>query len=760
MRQSVFNLVATCVLVCVSTTSRADDLTIRAAFDGKATVMPNEKIEMSLSRALRPADGSLAVLIGDTDVTAFLMAEAASVSYTPRLPLPAGESDVTVWLVLTGNQWKEIARFPLRVAASATVNGSNGATTTDGAAVPGSQNSDASNDAQAASANNATPTPKRRWGFDKIEPIKNISLNLKSQPGSRVFPVPPPGTARETFTDLTGQMALGATFTRGAFVWSNRFEMAGSSFQNEALRFGELGQRAPNVDLSSYLVQVQHGASSFALGHISFGAHRHLINGFSSRGMSAKIALGRRADFTASAVNGASIVGWSNFFGLNRRKHQILSGELGFEFLPARPQGFRIEAGALSGSLLPLNNFSQRTLTDTERSAGGSLRLIASDPQNRFKLDAGFARSRFTNPSDPLLEQGLTVQQVRETTRSARFVDASLALLRDVKLNSLQNANLTFNVRHERVDPLFRSVGAIAQADHFQNQFELVGAFGEVNITASHTRFNDNLDDVPSILKSLTRRESLNVNLPLSALFVPFIAGREQSNGETNGQTEGQANGQSFQWLPRLGFTVDRVHQFGAFIPINGAFRPDLVPDQISLNYDLSADWQFMKWRLGYRFNRSSQDNRQPGRELADLENLIHGLTLGLNLTPALDVNFEVNDEQSNNFEFRRTDSTLRYAVNTNWRMTSRAAFALNLSTIGAGDLARTSSSRTIEGDAQLSYRLDGEHPVWQRLFANRVQAQFFIRYANRFARTRDLLFVVNSLNKVWTLNTGMNLTF
>ncbi len=34
MRQSVFNLVAICVLVCVSTTSRADDLTIRAAFDG------------------------------------------------------------------------------------------------------------------------------------------------------------------------------------------------------------------------------------------------------------------------------------------------------------------------------------------------------------------------------------------------------------------------------------------------------------------------------------------------------------------------------------------------------------------------------------------------------------------------------------------------------------------------------------------------------------------------------------------------------
>ncbi len=776
MRRSVFNhcclrkmrraLFAICVFVCVSTTAKANDLTIRAGFSGKASVAPNEKIELSLSRALQPADGSLAVLIGDTDVTAMLMVEADRVSYIPRLPLPVGESDVTVWLVLTGNQWKEIARFPLRVvavaavAAVAAVDRSSGTMTTDGAVVSSSSNGDASNNAQAASANNTTPSRKGRWGFDKIEPTRNISLNLKSQPGSSAFPIPPTGTARENFTDLAGQAALGATFTRGALNWSNRFEIAGSSFQNEALRFGELGQRAPNVDLSSYLVQMQYGTSNFALGHVSFGAHRHLINSFSSRGLTAKVPVGNRADFTAAAVNGTSVVGWSNFLGMSRRKHQMLSGVLGFEFLRSRPQGLRVEAGALSGSLLPLNNFSQRTLTDAERSVGGSLRLIASDTQNRFRLDAGFTRSRFTNPTDPLLEQGLNLVPVRETTRSARFADASLVLLREVKLNSQQKANLTFNFRHERVDPLFRSVAAVTQADRFQNQIELVGNIGEANFTLSHTRFNDNLDNLPSVLKSLTRRDALVVNLPLAMLLTPFIARTQQTANQTNGQTNGQANGQSYSWLPRLAFTLDRVHQFGASLPINGEFRPDLVPDQISLNYNLSADWQFTKWRLGYRFNRSLQNNRQPGRELADLANLVSGLTLGLNPTPALDLNFEVNDERAKNFEFQRTDRTLRYALNTNWRMTTRATFALNLSTIGAGDLARTTDSRTIEGDAQWSYRLDAEHPVWQRLFANRMQAQFFIRYTNRFARTRDRLFAVNNLIKVSTFNTGVNLTF
>ena len=89
------------------------------------------------------------------------------------------------------------------------------------------------------------------------------------------------------------------------------------------------------------------------------------------------------------------------------------------------------------------------------------------------------------------------------------------------------------------------------------------------------------------------------------------------------------------------------------------------------------------------------------------LANVINGLTLGFNPTPTLDVNFELNDERAKNFEVQRADQSLRYAINTNWRMTTRATFSLNLSTIGAGDLARTSSNRTIEGDAQWSYRFD-----------------------------------------------------
>ena len=469
------SLFAICVFVCGSGNAQSDELTISAGFAGKASVAPTEKIEMTLSRAMLPADGTLAVLIGDTDVTAMLIIESTLVSYTPRLPLLAGECEVTAWLALGGSQWKEIARFPLRVAADVA---SSGPSPIDGPAVSSTPIDNGSKSSEAASSINQTPPHKRRWGFDKIEPIKSISLNIKSQPASAAFPEPPPGTPRESFTDLAGQAALGVSFTRGAFNWSNRFEIAGTSFQNEALRFSELGQKAPQVDLASYHVQLQHGSSNFALGHVAFGTHRHLINNFSSRGLTVRLPLGNRADFTAAAVNGTSVVGWSNFFGLSRRKHQMVSGVLGFELLRSRPQGLRVEAGVLSGSLLPLNNFSQRTLTDAERSFGGSLRLIASDPKNRFRIDAGFTRSRFTNPTDPLLEQGLNLVPVRETTRSARFADASFVVLRDLTLKFATEgeSDVQFSARTSR--------SALSQ----RRRHHTSGSFSESNRTRGQHR--------------------------------------------------------------------------------------------------------------------------------------------------------------------------------------------------------------------------------------------------------------------------------
>src|SRR5262249_5532838 len=77
---------------------------------------PKDRIELKLSRPLAAAEGKLAVMIGRTDVTALLETQPGAVSYSPRLPLPAGETEVTVYLVSADQRWNEVSRLSLRVA--------------------------------------------------------------------------------------------------------------------------------------------------------------------------------------------------------------------------------------------------------------------------------------------------------------------------------------------------------------------------------------------------------------------------------------------------------------------------------------------------------------------------------------------------------------------------------------------------------------------------------------------------------------------
>jgi hypothetical protein len=365
-----------------------------------------------------------------------------------------------------------------------------------------------------------------------------------------------------------------------------------------------------------------------------------------------------------------------------------------------------------------------------------SFRVIAADPGQRLRLDAGFARSRFNNPTDPLLNQSFSVVPVRETSRYARYLDGTFNLVRNAAIGATRRANLTVNYRHETVDPLFRSVGTYTQADRFQNQVEVVAAVAEVTATVSYLRSNDNLDEIPSILTTLTRRSGVIVGAPLVSLF-----------GDPASPSP---------WWPRVSYAYDRTHQFGSGLPVNSGFASlSQVPDQVSTNQIALADWQFQKIRFGYRFNRSFQDNQQPGRERADLQNLISGFTVGLIPHQAVDVNLDVNIESAKNFETFRVDHTNRIGPGISWRMTSRATLAASVSTIFAGDAADTSDSRNAEVDLQWSYRFGLERSRYRR-----VQGQFFIRYANRYQRSFDQIFALNSRTKLQTFNVGLSFTF
>src|SRR5205823_14682343 len=160
------------------------------------------------------------------------------------------------------------------------------------------------------------PCNPGKFGFDKSGSLPSLVLAIKSQPAQFDFPASSRPKERATFTDGTLQFSMRNEMTRGRFGAQTSFDFAGSTFQPEALRFGTLGAKAPQIDLSSYLVQFKLGRAKVAIGHTSFGSSRHLVNSFSSRGITVTVPITKRFDFSVAAMNGTSVVGYGNFFGL------------------------------------------------------------------------------------------------------------------------------------------------------------------------------------------------------------------------------------------------------------------------------------------------------------------------------------------------------------------------------------------------------------------------------------------------------------
>jgi hypothetical protein len=708
-----------CAYVGFRVRAQAPELTVQANFAAQQSLSPLAPLALSLNRPLAATEGRLAVFIGVTDMTALFTVRPNELRYAPKaFPLPAGESPVIVYLVSPRETWQELARFTLSVAA-------------DPSAAPPTE------------AASESPRKARKWGLDKATINPTLTVNVEAQPVAKHFPAAT-RPDRPTYTDVTMQGTLRTEIARGPFSAQTNFDLVGASFPGKSLRFGELGDDAPNIDLSNYLMQFQFRKAQVTMGHVSFGTNRFLMDSFASRGMTVAVPINKRFDVAVAALNGTSIVGWNNFTGLDSRKHQVVSGTLGYEFLPERPGGLRVEANVLHGSLLPLSNFNQGNITDAEQSKGFGVRVRASNKSERLRTDMGFARSRFNNPRDPSLEiaQGVSIAPARANTSNAHYVEASYDLLRDLALTKNKKANLTLGYRHERVAPLFRSVAVTTQANRLQHQYELNGSIGEVTVSFTNFNFHDNLDNLSSILKSFTRRNNLLIGAPLASLW-----------GDA---TKPKA------WLPRVSYSYDRTHQFAPVLPTNADFKLPQLPNQISTNQTLSTEWQAGKWRAGYRYDDTLQDN-QSDRDFSTLRNGVHGFTLGLT-TKSLDVNVELSRENlqsrdtTANKDKERNDRTLRFSTLITWRMTKDSVFTATLSDSLArslGDLSLTSNGRNIGYDLQWSHGFG-----WGKSEPRKFQAQFYIRYSNQYSRAFDALFGINNRTRSRTLNTGLSFTF
>lgn len=659
------------------------DVTISAPFSSH-WIHAGDGIELDLSQPVASGAGRLAILIAETDWTSLFEADGRTLRYrSGGLPLPTGESQLTVFLVTPGGDWQQVAQFPLRVLTAG--------------------------------------------GFEQAS--AQPALDVSSQGRVALHRQPETPGERRRYQDVTVHVGLLSKLVRSGWTTTGQANFIGVTRQEDALRFDVSGQAAPQFDLSDYLVGVEHRRLRLSLGHVEWDGERHLVSQFATRGVAADVGLGPAVDVAFHAMNGTSIVGWSNFFGLDRREHQVVGATLGLEFVPARPGEARFTASILDGSLLPLNGFTEGLVNDTEKSRGTALRFTAGDPGQRLQLDAGYSRSRFTNPQDPLLDQGTDVVPVRETTRQARYLDVSYALWQGPAGASQIPVSLVAAFRHSRVDPLYRSVAAAVQADRLENTVELTTGVGQVTSQISWTGFHDNLDNLSSLMTTTTRGVTWTSAVPLAS-FADEPA----------------------PWLPTVNYALNWTHQSGDGLPPNSLFNSaSHVPDQVSTNQLLGVEWTAANWHASYQWNRSYQDNRQPGRELADFRTLVHTVGVSVTPRPSFDLGIDLSFETADNLGASTADLTHRIGFTGAWRPAGRTSFSGVITRTLTDDTPRTHEGRVVDFNLQFTQGI-----AFLRRHPDRLQGQLFVRLVRQTTTTADVVFGLDDHQHFWMVNTGL----
>lgn len=654
---------------------------------GREWVGRRDPVELVFSREVTESEGRIAVLIGGTDVSDLLEGSPRGRRYRPRLvPLPSGEQEIVVALV-SGPEWRELARLTVRVLT------------------PG--------------------------GFEKAEIAPKIDLTLKGQLSEGHVPdevVPP----RRTFQDLTGQANLGIELVRSNATLGFQVGVQAAERVEDTLRFGELGTRADRIDLASWAMKLAVPGATLEWGHLSVGASRHLVNGFSSRGGRAALSLGP-VTFSFAALNGSSIVGWDNLFGLETAEHRVYAGTLGLELVPSAPGTLRVDTTLVEGSLLPRSNVNRGFVSDAETSRGGGVSLASSLFAGRVRVEGGYSRNRFEAPPDPLLEQGQQVVFLAPTWRSAYFASANVDVLKGIMLGKSTPVTFALAYRRERIDPQYRSVAATLQSDQQQDILEANAAFGPAALQLSYAWLEDNLADLTSILKTKTRRAVGQIALPLGALG---------------------GNPAPAWWLPQVSWSANQTHQFAGNDPQGGGFSPTQLPDQVSLGHTAAVEWNAGPARFGWQLNYSDQDNRQVGRETADFVNTANVASINLAPSPNFDLGLQYGWDRAAAKETGGVERTKRYQVTLGVRPLVPLSLTTNASRTDGGNDADTASSRIWIVDAQTAWRFEpprrGKHGL---------TGQILLRYAFQETQTRDVLLGVTTFRKTWVISSGISLS-
>jgi hypothetical protein len=682
----------TCIVAENCAQGSATDLAIESRPD-KATLKHGDVLQVKLSRDVTASDGQIAICIGPLDLSQRTKAiNARTYQVEPSASeLPAAEQEVVVHLI-RGSDWIDIGKFTIVVEG-------------DGGGASSSK------------------------GFES-----RVMLNLKGQVHESVRGSTKPN-ARPQFQDLNIASAL--SFEGKSFGWDTKSaaNLVGVSQRKEAPRFGSVGTNAEKIDLNDYKTEFTRGDAKFTLGHLSYGNHPLLINNRDSRGITLGYAIAPWIDVSGSAIRATSVVGFDDFFGLATVDHRIYATTLGIEAMPQKKGLLRAEVTLMDAKALPQSNVNSGQIPDAEQSRGLGVRVVSADPDGRWRGDIAWARSRYVNPPHPDLAQGSLLVPVKSETRDAYVADASYLLIKDAPwLGEKWKANLRAIARYEYAEPLFKSLGAQFIADQKLMRYGAEAKLGEVALNLIASEKNDNVNTIPTILKTGTYERMAQLTVPLPALF---------------GTSEKPAN----VW-PQIQWESKRIRQYTLRIPDGTNAKSSFWPDQLNYAHKGSLNWNYEPYTISYNVEIGEQDNRQPGRENADFLIHTHGLTIAWRASEKLTLNVGYN--RSRNFSYEKSQTTYNNGgtFNAEWQASELWSVKSDFSKTIAYDSLREQYSNVLAAALQVARKFT-IHP-----FDRKLPGQVFVRVA--YANNRALDTAVKQVldGKQWLVQTGLSLNF
>lgn len=676
---------------------------LRQTSFGERWIEKREALVFRFDTLPGPGEGALAFVVANADVTV-LLRQTAPGEYTldpSAFEFPTGSAEAVVYSVREG-RWAEIARVPLRVLNAG--------------------------------------------GFETFTTAPRAALGVKGQLDEGHS-----GTAqaspRGNYQDLTFQGGLSAEGVRQGLRVQAGMNLAGSSYRPETLRYGQLRAEADKLDLSDYLASAQYGDTSLAVGHFAFAsslqgapggfmpsANPLLANGLSSRGLTLRQRLGERADVSVSVVNGTAIVGFDNFFGVEEVNHQIRTVSAGYELF-ARRGALRLEVGFIDSSLENAVPFNRGTVPGAQDNRGLGLTILGSDPSGRLRAAAAFARMRTAARDDPVLAQGAQLTPIRTETRDAFQADMTFDLLRPAPDAGRFPFTLSLIAHYSRAEPLYFGLGSPFGADFDLRRAGANLQAGPISGQLTVARRTDNLDDIPTLLKTGANQDSAQLNLPLGAAL-------------------GLAPDK--WWAPTLGYRRETTHQRALNAPPTNAsgFSATHLPDQRNIADGATLSWNGPAWQLGYAANRSTQDNRQAGRENADFENSGHALQGGWRPAPTLNLNGSLARNRNFARETALTTITKTATIGFEWGLFTLWTLSGNYSAMRGEDSSRARELRGHTLQTQLARRFD----LWDPFRGRNMSGQMFVRHVLNDTASIDNVVITNFAGRGWSLQFGLTL--